>query len=370
MTGPTRVPHGPATPNVRTPALERSLRELAAWGLAGARPLTAVPGVEDGATLVELAGQERLSGVLAVAADSGAIELHPEVVDHAWTMHRAALVWCLRLEVQLLHVAGLLADRGIEVVVLKGPAIAHLDDVDASLRPFGDLDLLVPGPDVDRAVAAIVDDGATRPWAERRPGFDRRFAKSVTLRYRDGLEVDLHRTLVDGVHGARLPHGELHAASVALELGGRSLRALAPVHRVLHTAYHLALGSPTPRLMSLRDLAGHLTDPAVDLRSVVAEAERWRGAAVLADAVRTTVVTLGIEAPQWEAWAAGLVTSSRERAVLERQRREGSALGRAKLDVVHELPWRDRPAYAVALAVPSRAHLRSRGLRRRDLLRR
>lgn len=370
MTGPTKVAHTTAAPATRTPGLERSLRELAAWGLAGARPLTPVPGADEGSALVALAGQERLSGVLSVAADAGAIELHPDVVAQAHEAHRSALVWCLRLEIQLLHLVELLRSRGVEPVVLKGPAAAHLDDVDASLRPFGDLDLLVAGADVDRAVAAIVADGAARPWAERRPGFDRRFAKSVTLRYPNGLEVDLHRTLVDGVHGVRIPLAQLHEASARLELGGASLPCLSLVHRVLHTAYHLALGSPTPRLMSLRDLAGHLTDPVLHHAEVVAEARRWGGEAVLAHAVRTTVVTLGIEAPHWEAWADGVHAGHREQAVLERQRREGSALGRAKLDVLRELPWRDRPAYAAALVAPSRDHLRSRGLRRRDLVRR
>ena len=54
--------------------------------------------------------------------------------------------------------------------------------------------------------------------------------------------------------------------------------------------------------------------------------------------------------------------------MIGRHRQEGSSLGRAKLDVARELPFRDRVAYLTALAWPSRAHLESRSLRRRDAL--
>ena len=59
-----------------------------------------------------------------------------------------------------------------------------------------------------------------------------------------------------------------------------------------------------------------------------------------------------------------------ELAIVERHRREGSGIGRSKLDAVRELPWAQRGAYVLGLAVPSGAHLRSRGLRRWDLLKR
>ena len=46
--------------------------------------------------------------------------------------------------------------------------------------------------------------------------------------------------------------------------------------------------------------------------------------------------------------------------MVERHRREGSSLGRAKLDVAREMSLRDRVAYLTALAWPSKArHLPS-----------
>jgi hypothetical protein len=347
------------------------LAALAAWGLPGERPLPPIPEVTLGRAVVAAAVEHRLIGVLAIAAQAGQIQAPDEVVELAADRHRSALLWCLQLEVELLAVLDHLAVVGVEPLVVKGPAIAHLDVPDPALRTFADLDLLVPAGQIDVAVAALMATGARRPWAERRPGFDRRFAKSVTLRTTDGIELDVHRTLCDGAHAVRLPIDRIFRDSTSFALVGHPVACPSSVHRLLHSAYHLILGSPTARLGSLRDLATALTADGLRWADVVAEAERWGGESVVALAVQRVRDELGVDAPGPTAWADALVVSAREHAIIERQRREGSGLGRAKLDALAEpQPWARRGAYALALALPTRAHLRSRGLRRRDLVRR
>lgn len=353
------------------PLYDPVLCQVAAWTLPGSGPID-TPSTEDAAlALVERATQARLLGPLLLAVDSGTLVLTGKAVEVLVERHREAQMWCLRLEVRLLEVRSWFAEAGgVEHLVLKGSAVAHLDELDPSLRSFGDLDLLVAGADLDRAVEVLTARGATRPWAERRPGYDRRFAKSVTMTCPDGVELDLHRSLADGVHGFRIPLGRLFADPDFFDLGGDRVPALPPVHRLLHAAYHAVLGSPSPRLMSLRDLAGYLDRPSLGPELVVPEVKRWRGEAVLAPAVGLVVDTLGPVPLPWQAWADSVAVDNAEAAVVDRQRREGSALGRGKLDALRELRTRrDRAAYALALAVPSSAHLRSRGLRRRDLLR-
>lgn len=346
------------------------LRALAAWGLPGERPLPADAARAAGPELVGAAAEARLIGVLAVANQAGELSLDALTAEQVALRHRDALLWCLRLEVELLATLELLARTGIRPVVLKGPALAHLDAPDPALRPFADLDLLVPAEQIDAAVLALVAAGAERPVAERRAGFDRRFAKSVTLRTASGIELDLHRTLVDGAHGVRLPLARLSDQAVSFELAGVTVPCLGAVHRLLHSAYHLALGSPTPRLGSLRDLATALTAPDLRWPEVVAEAERWGGTGVLALAVQLTVDELGIAAPEASAWAERVTVPDRERAIIARHRAEGSGIGRAKVDALLEpQPWGRRLAYVHALVAPTRAHLASRGLRYRDLVR-
>lgn len=74
---------------------------------------------------------------------------------------------------------------------------------------------------------------------------DRRFTKSVTLvgvehaqadtPPAEAVEIDVHRTLCDGVFGTRIPLDHLHATTVVLELGGIELRALGPTQRTNST---------------------------------------------------------------------------------------------------------------------------------------
>lgn len=349
-------------------SMEASLRSIAAWGLPGAKPIELPPGPEEMGFASRLQ-QTRLIGPLLAASASGEVELPPDLEADLVERQHGALLWCIQLESRLLEVREAFdAAGGIEHLVIKGPAIAHLDALDPSVRTFADIDLLVAGRDLDRAVQILKAEGATVPWAERRKGFDRRFAKSVTGTFPDGVEFDLHRTPADGVFGHRIPLDRLFAHPDRLDIGGLHFGALSPAHRLLHSAYHLLLGSPEPALMNLRDLGGYLSDPKLAPGVVMPEAERWRGGAVLAMAIDLASERLGVEAPAWTEWRAGYRLDPNEVEMIARHRREGSSLGRAKLDVARELPFRDRLAYLTALAWPQKAHLNDRSLTRRDAL--
>ncbi|MFN8019192.1 MAG: nucleotidyltransferase family protein [Acidimicrobiales bacterium] len=346
-------------------AVEGVLRRLTTFGLDGRDDEIMVPAdVVD--QVVAAAVDERLIGVLAVAAAAGAAALPAgagEAVEERW---RDAMATCLRLEVRLLDLAGRFEQQGIPFLVLKGPAAAHLDEPDPSLRPFVDLDLLVPGTSIDAAVHLLADGGATRPWAPRRPGWDGRYAKSVTMRMVDGVEVDLHRMLVDGALGHRMALDDLWSRRSSFQLGGRRIDCLDRTARALHAVYHAVLGSPEPRRMSLREVAAHLTDPALEPDDLIALVDRWGGRAVFVTGLEVLEARTGLRPEGYEQCRREPLPAA-ERALVARQRTEGSALGRAKLDALAAMAWRDRPGYLLALVVPSGEHLRSRGLRRRDL---
>lgn len=344
---------------------------MAAWGLPGARSSSAGLDRAQQAEVVHRATTQRLLGPLLRASAEGGVELDPDLSEEAQQGHAAAMHWCLLVERRYLDARRWFdAAGGVRHVVVKGPAIAHMDEDDPAERSFADLDLLVDSGDLETAVAALQEQGGTRRWAERRPGFDRRFAKSVTITCADGMEVDLHRSLCDGVHGFRIPLERLLSMPDHFELAGTAVPALGPVHRLLHSAYHAVLGSPEPRLMSLRDLARYLSRPDLDPSTVQSEVRRWRGEAVLAAAVRSVTTTLAVDLAPWATWLEQTEVSPTEARLVEAQRREGSKLGPGKLLALRALPWSQRPSYALALALPSRAHLASRGLRRRDLARR
>lgn len=353
------------------PSVDAVLAAVAAWSVAAADPAVvhrAATGLGgDALALVDGAAREQLLGPLVLAAEEGLLVLPDEARDAADRKHAGVQGWCQVLDERLVEVADrLAADGAVEVRVLKGAATARLDEVHPAMRAYSDVDLLVRGPDIDRAVARIEGLGAVRPWPQRRPGFDARFAKSVTLTFPDGVEIDLHRTLCDGAPGARIPLDRLYDEPDGFEIGDRRFLALAPHRRLLHAAHHAILGSPSPRLLTLRDLAGLLTRTDLDPAVVLAEADRWQAVPVLVAAVEAAMAALPIEATTWQDLLAAHPTTASERRALERQRIEGSGLGWAKLDLLGELPDRRlQAAYLAAVVWPTRAHLDARGRTRR-----
>ncbi|MBK6855413.1 MAG: nucleotidyltransferase family protein [Microthrixaceae bacterium] len=325
-----------------------------------------------GVALVESVRVERLTGALMAASESGAVLLGEAQVDLLERHHLDALAWCMKLEDRLCDVSERLAVSGItDLRVVKGPAVAHLDELEPGLRTFGDLDLVVRGSDIDRTVEVLVAMGADRPYPQRRPGFDGRFAKSVTLTFSDHVEIDLHRTICDGVHAVRVPVERLFDDPVHFDLAGVTMSAPTRVVRVLHAAYHAMLGSPIPRLMSRRDLLGYLLSSEVEVDGVVSEAEAWNGTAVLHEAAASILSLPGVSLPRWKAWFDEVDPSPSERRIIMAQRRDGSSYGRSRLRVVSELPnWGDRWAYTAGVLFPSREHLSARDMNRSKLLQR
>jgi len=359
-----------------------------------------------GISIVESARVERLTGALMAAMESGAVLLSTEQADLAERHHLDALAWCMKLEDRLCDVSERLVAAGVvDLRVVKGPAVAHLDELEPSLRTFGDLDLVVRGRDIDRTVDSLVKMGAERPYPQRRPGFDGRFAKSVTLTFSDRVEIDLHRTICDGVHAVRVPVDRLFDDPAHFNIAGMSMAAPSRRVRILHAAYHAVLGSPIPRLMSRRDLLGYLLASevasadaataegsaeasaaealadadteaasavdALDVSSVVGEAEAWNGIAVLHEAVASVLALPGVNLPLWKAWFDDVEPSRAERQIVAAQRRDGSSYGRSRLRVVAELEnWPDRLAYTAGVLFPSREHLRARDMNRSTLFQR
>lgn len=237
--------------------------------------------------------------------------------------------------------------------------MAQLDYPDPSLRSFADLDILIAGHDMDRAIEVLAEHGAARRIPERRPGFDRRFIKGVGTKCADGVEIDVHRSLTGGPHGFRIPLNRLFAESEVFEIGGVPIRALSRRHRALHAAYHGVVGSPVPPLRTLLDLAGYLTSGDLTPDVLVPEAEQWRGEAVLAVAVRATLSTLDFDAPAWQDWLAAVRSDPEELAIIQAGHR--TPRWPIEWSTVRELSWRDRVAFCYAVAVPSSAVNKSRG---------
>lgn len=348
-------------------------RAVARYGLPGApdglpdRPLDDVAFGE----LLAHVRDGRIPALLGRAAADGAFPLTPAQGEDLDALRAAAGALVAVLEETVCDLTTTLADAGVETRVLKGPALAHLDYPDASWRTYGDVDLLVRGRDLDRAVAVLRDAGYERRLPELRPGFDCRFAKGVPLtnaRAR-ALEVDLHRAFADGPFGATSRPDDLFAGSQPFELRDRVVRALTPAARLLHACFHVALSAHV-RLSSVRDLAQLALVTRPDPDAVLSRARKWRAEPVVARGITLAWRVLGLDTePENDA----LVRWARSQAVNERALRAlAASIGpeagwpAKAVATVRALPTPDRLPYLQALLWPAPDFLDARGVTRRE----
>lgn len=307
--------------------------------------------------------EQKLSGLLLAALLAGDLPATDEQYEEAREWHRLGVSVALLLDRQMLRVVPALEAAGHDVLVLKGPGVAHLSYPDPSLRLYGDIDILLRTDQFDDGIAVLTELGYDRPWSEIRPGFDARFGKGATLTAPDGLELDVHRTFAFGAFGLAIDVDEPFVDPTPFDVGGQRLHALGPAPRFLHACYHAALGNIRPRLMNLRDVAQLLPDERATAERALALAERWQGTAVVARALQTAERILGLQLEGTVADRVRGYTPTRRE-----QRALASYVGTDPdfaAQVLASLPYvdgmRDRAAFVWAALVPSSEFLASRG---------
>lgn len=293
-----------------------ALTQAAATGLdRRVRPTIELP--DDAApAVISEAVRARLTGHLVAALDAKAITASASVRAAAVAAHRRVLTHALLLEQALLNVVEVLTAVGVETRVLKGPAVARTLYPQLAVRTFVDVDVLVRSEDMDGASAALAAAGYRRPVPELQPGFDRRFGKSVMFVSPDGVQVDLHRTLVVGPFGLLVDLRDLFATARHVTVGGRTVTTVGSVPELLTVCYHAALGDVPPRLASLRDVAQAVQQPSDTFDAALEMAARWRGRAVVARAVTMAASAFDMMSSRAVAWARTYRTDHHDRRLL------------------------------------------------------
>lgn len=306
-----------------------------------------------------------LVALLGAAVDGAKVRVSPaaaETIAAAWAQRMA---WCVQLDALLGRVVATLGEAGIDARVLKGVAVATLDEPDPSWRSYGDADVLVPETRLLASVDVLGRLGLTPLSAPVSRRWARDHAKSITLADAAGHQVDLHRRLATGPLGARVSSAALFATGDRFAVGDAAVTALGAAPRFLHACYHAVLGgvrSPRHRRDVLLLCLG-VSPPDVApwwgegwSPTVVADALAWAAAdcqGVLPAAWRHW---LGMHTPDPvdQAWIAAAGSEFHARAAVH----------------ARTLPPVARVRFLAALAWPSRAHLRSRGVGRAAHVRR
>jgi len=151
-----------------------------------------------------------------------------------------------RLRDWLRQAVSRLRGGGVEVVALKGAALAFFHYEEPSLRPMGDLDLLLREPrDLERATAALVGAGwialfdTPRHRVFARP--DERVASPATEHPDNPIRLEIHTSFRLPVLGRFLDaSAELRRHAETRDLGGVPIAIAAGPALLRHLLFHAA----------------------------------------------------------------------------------------------------------------------------------
>ena len=226
---------------------------------------------------VRAVGRHRVAAPLAAYADELAL---PDALRARVRRDRdRGVLAAMRLASALATLVGELDTVGVRALSVKGPALAWQTTGDPVSRGAGDLDLLVPDEDVQRALDHLRETGWSVPPGAEVPADPRSWAwrfwratqSEVTLD-REPLRLDLHWSLEPMRHA--LPgFEELWGRRVAVPLGRGTVWTLSPVDALVHSCGHAAKDgwASLRSLVDVHRLARHRDLPAdwpARLRSV------------------------------------------------------------------------------------------------------
>ena len=331
----------------------------------------------DWAELVELAIGERL-GSLLYEVVHGRNLVPPEVEED---LYGARIDTALRdqfLREELVTILRRLATKGVEVLLLKGAALAQTVYGGAGVRPMGDLDFLLHREDAPRALDLLGQAGYRRTSAEVHPGADLAYENEVQL-VRGGLVpfvVEVHWSLFDvPYYQQSLPMAWFWDSALAIQIDNTPARVLGPAAQVLHLCGHLVLhhGGERARLLWLHDVAEVLVHyrQQMDWQDLLDRAQQYRLVLPLQQVLPQLADEWGAPIPA-EALSKldALRPSTTEMQVMGwRTASERPVAQRFWSDLASMRSWRQRLHYAWIQLFPSAAYMSRRyGIRHRLLV--
>lgn len=159
------------------------------------------------------------------------------ILDH---FHGQALA-NYRLTQQLVQVLKLFDDHGIPAIPWKGPVLAQMAYGDLKLRPYSDLDLIVPEAQIETAKDLLCENGyrLLGVASKRQQARHRRTFHAYTLYPKDGKGcIDLHWRITQHYIPFPIDMVALWQRLEMIEFEGRSVRCLSPEDMLLLLCVH------------------------------------------------------------------------------------------------------------------------------------
>jgi hypothetical protein len=321
------------------------LLEIVRAGLPGAAP----PPRDGWADHLDAVLSQGLAGLFSATAAAGMIDIDADMAGRLQRQLDAEAVRAVQLEGELLRLGPALEHLG--AVVLKGAVLAHAAYPDPLLRPYTDIDLLVPGDRINHAIAVLTTYGYQRTRPEPAPGYDARVGKAVTLQHPGGVVIDLHRTLAAGNAGEGIDVTEILAARRQVPIGSHTIPGPTWEAHLVECALHAVVGDGLTRPLSLRDVAEVTHHPSLDPGVAAELALRWRVAELVGLGLRAARDDLGLKLPN----ALAALAHGAEVTV---PASEATRSARSRLEEVRSGDLRRRATLARSLVAPSAEFLR------------
>jgi len=149
--------------------------------------------------------------------------------------------------------------ENIEVLVLKGGALCNLIYPDKTLRPMGDLDLLVKKKDAAKACDKLYNMGFVGKQMKNKHHL--RHAMPEMSKKVDGIRVnvDLHKNVFTNLHPASLTLDTAGTPLIPFKVGSQPAFTLGYTEMLLHLCHHLITPGQAMKLIFVADIIGFAT---------------------------------------------------------------------------------------------------------------
>ena len=202
-----------------------------------------------------------------------------EVMESLKGAYYTHTVLNMRFSGKLREILRPLGNAGVEVIVLKGVALAERVYQNISLRPMGDIDLLVRKKDLGSAEACLLELGYTRyvgNKADYQSYYRRYFDRSKTI------PLHIHWDLVRAPNAFEMDMEALFKKAERCKLAGMETLVLSPEDTLIHLALHLFFTHFfNIGLIGLVDIARLIEGAEMDWERVVMEGRKRKAAGCL-----------------------------------------------------------------------------------------
>jgi hypothetical protein len=153
-----------------------------------------------------------------------------------------------------------LKDRGVEVIVLKGAALAETVWKNIALRPMADMDLLVRQDDLIEAERTLLSNGYAPDRGVPPPGgsWDQYYHLPPFCKSDPRITVEIHHNIVHPrrVYPLDFDVGQFWARACVAQIAGVETHILAPEDTILHLCLHQCKHDPfVGKIKNLMDVA-------------------------------------------------------------------------------------------------------------------